>query len=40
MEAIQLVPAVAEPVFSDTIPTGSVVSADPVAGTELGGAPP
>ncbi len=35
LAAIQLVPAVAEPVFSDTIPTGSVVSIDPVAGTQL-----
>ena len=40
LEAIQLVPAVAEAVFSDTIPTGSVVSIDPVAGTQLDAVPP
>ena len=35
IEGIQLVPAVAEAVFSDTVPAGSVVSIDPVAGTQV-----
>ena len=35
VEAIQLVPAFGAEVFSDTVPAGSVVSADPVAGTQV-----
>jgi eukaryotic-like serine/threonine-protein kinase len=33
LQQIQLTAAVAEPVFSDTVPTGSVVSANPADGT-------